>query len=173
MASNPITSCQIDGEQVETVRDYFLGLQNHCGWWLQPSKGTYSLKKWYGKSRQCVKKQRYYFVDKGPCSQSCGFPNSHTWMWELGYKECWVLKKNWCFQSVGLEKILEIPLDSKEIKVVNPKENQLWIPIGRTDAETESPIIWPPYVKNRFIGKDPDVGTSDMQMTPTLWQKVK
>ena len=176
MASNPITSCQIDGEQMETVRDsIFLGSKITVDGEFSHQKALAPLNKCYGKSRHCIKKQRYYFIDKGPSSQSCGFPNSHTWMWQLGYKECWVLKKKkkWYFQSVGLEKILEIPLDSKEIKVVNPKENQLWIPIGRTDAEAESPIIWPPYAKNQFIGKDPDVGTSDMQMTPPLWQKVK
>ena len=76
-------------------------------------------------------------------------------MWELDYKENWA-PKNWCFRTVVLEKTLESPLDSKEIKPVNPKGNQSWIFIGRTDAETEAPILWPPDSKSQLIGKDPD-----------------
>ena len=86
------------------------------------------------KSRQHFKKQRYHFSDKDPYSQSYGFPSSHVWMWELDHKEGW-LPKNWCFQAVVLEKSLQSPLDSKEIKPVNLKGNQPWIFIGRTDAE--------------------------------------
>ena len=78
-------------------------------------------------------------------------------MWELDYKESWVLK-NWCFWTVVLEKTLESPLDWKEIKPVNPKGNQSWIFIGRTDVEAETPILWPPDAKNWLIGKDPDAG---------------
>ena len=78
-------------------------------------------------------------------------------MSELDQKVGWVLK-NWCFQIVVLEKTLESPLDCKEIKPVNPKRNQLWIFIGRTDAETETPILWPPDAKSRLIGKDPNEG---------------
>ena len=78
-------------------------------------------------------------------------------MWELDYKESWVLK-NWCFWTVVLEKILESPLDSKDIQPVNPKENQFWIFIGRTDVEAETPILWPPDAKNWLIAKDPDAG---------------
>ena len=103
------------------------------------------------------KKQRHYFADKGPSSQSYGFFNSHVWMWELDYKESWVLK-NWCFWTVVLKKALESPLDSKEIKPVNPKGSQSWIFTGRTDAEAEAPILWPPDVKNWLTGKDPDAG---------------
>ena len=76
-------------------------------------------------------------------------------MWELDYKESWVLK-NWCFWTVVLEKTLESPLDSKEIQPVNPTGNQSWIFLGRTDVEVETPILWPPDTKNRLIGKDPD-----------------
>ena len=76
-------------------------------------------------------------------------------MWELDHKEDWTLK-NWCFWIVVLEKILESPLDCKEIKPVNPKGNQPWIFIGRTDAETEAPILWLPDAKSQLIGKDPD-----------------
>ena len=87
--------------------------------------------------------------------QSYGFSNSHVWMWELDYEESWV-PKNWCFWT---EKTLESPLDCKEIKPVNPKgKDWCWIFVGRTDAEAETPILWPPDVKNWLIGKDPDAG---------------
>jgi len=78
------------------------------------------------KPRQCIKKQRHYFANKGLYSQSYGFSSSHVWMWELDHKEGWV-PKNWCFWTVALEKILESALDCKEIKAVNPKGNQSWI----------------------------------------------
>ena len=79
---------------------------------------------------------------------SCyAFSSSHVWKWELDYKETWA-PKNWCFRTVVLEKTLESPLDSKEIKPVHPKGNQSWIFIGRTDAEAETPILWPPHMKN-------------------------
>ena len=90
-------------------------------------------------------------------SQSYGFPNSHVWMWELDHKESWVLK-NWCFWTVVLEKTLESPLDCKEIQPVNPKGNQSCIFIGRTDAEAETPVLWPPDAQNQLIGKHPDAG---------------
>ena len=78
-------------------------------------------------------------------------------MWELDHKEGWV-PKNWCFSTVVLEKTLESPLDCKEIQPINPKENQSWIFIGRTDVEAEAPILWPPDVKTWLTGKDPDAG---------------
>ena len=78
-------------------------------------------------------------------------------MWELDYKESWV-PKNWSFWTIVLEKTFESPLDFKEIQPVNPKGNQSWIFIGRTDAEAETPVLWPPDVKNWLIGKDPDAG---------------
>ena len=93
-------------------------------------------KKSYDKPRQHIKKQRHYFANKGPSSQSCGFCSSHVWMLELNYKESWLLK-NWCFGAVVL-KTLESPLDSKEIQPVHPKGNQSWIFFGRTDAEAET-----------------------------------
>ena len=100
-----------------------------------------------------LKKQRHYFANKSPSSQSYGFSSSHVWMWELEYKESWTLK-NWCFWTVVLEKTLESPLDCKEIQLVYPKGNQSWIFIGRTDAEAETPILWPPDAKNWLLGKD-------------------
>ena len=82
-----------------------------------------------------------------------GCSHSHVWMWDLDHKEGLALK-TWCFQTVALEKTLESPLDSKKIKLVNPKRNQPWIFIGRTDAKSQAPILWPPDVKIWFIGKD-------------------
>ena len=114
-------------------------------------------KKSYNKPRQHIKKQIYQFANKGLYSQSYGFSSSHVWMWEMDHKEGWVLK-NWCFLTVVLEKTPESPLDSKEIKPVNPKGNQPWIFIGRTEAEAEAPILWPPDAKNSLIPKDPDAG---------------
>ena len=104
-----------------------------------------------------LKRQRYHFADKCLYSQSCGFSNSHARMWELDHKEGWTLK-NWCFQTMVLEKTLESPLDCKEIKPVNPKGNQPWIFIGRTVAEAEASIHWPPDAKSRLTRKDPEAG---------------
>ena len=95
-------------------------------------------------------RNKHYLADKGPSSQSYGFSSSHVWMWELDYKESWA-QKNWCFWVVVLEKTLESPLDCKEIQQVHPKGDQSWVFIGRTDAEAETPILWPPDVKNWLI----------------------
>ena len=100
-------------------------------------------------SLDSILKSRHYFANKGPSSQSYGFSGSHVWMWELDYKESWV-PKNWCFWTMVLEKTLESPLDSKEIKSVNSKGNEPWIFIGRTDAEAYAPILWPPDVKSWY-----------------------
>jgi len=97
------------------------------------------------------------FANKGPSSQGYGFSSGHVWMWELDYKESWAPKSGW-FWTVVLEKTLESPLDCKEIQPVNPKGNQSWIFIWRTDAEAETPILWPPAGKNRLSWKDPDAG---------------
>ena len=115
-----------------------------------------SWKKSYDQPREHIKKQRHSFANKGLSSQSYGFPSVHVWMWELDYKERWVLK-NWCFWTVVLEKTFESPWDCKKIQV-HPKGNQSWIFIGRTDAEAETLILWPPHVKNWLIWKDPDAG---------------
>ena len=113
-----------------------------------------------------VLKSRYYFVNKDPYIQSYGFSSSHVWLWELEHKEGWA-RKNWCFWTVVLEKTLESPMDWKEIKPVNPKGNQSWIFIGRTDAE--APVIWPPDAKSWLIGKDPDVGKDWRQGDKRGW----
>ena len=104
-----------------------------------------------------LKKQRHCFTNKGPSSQSTGFSRSHVWIWQLDYKENLVLK-NWCFWTVVLEKTHKSPLDCKEIQPVNPKGNQSWLFIGRTDAEAEAPILWPPDAENWLNGKNPDAG---------------
>ena len=103
------------------------------------------------------KKQRHHFANKGPSSQSYDFSSSCVLMWYLVHRKGWALK-NWCFLTVVLEKTLESPLDYKEIKLVNLKRNQPWIFIGRTDAEAETPILWPPDMKSWLTGKDPDAG---------------
>ena len=113
-------------------------------------------KKSYDQPRQHIKKQKHYFANKGLLSQSYGFSSSHIWMWELNYKESWALK-NWCFWTVVLRR-LESSLDCKEIKSVDPKGNQSWIFIGRTDTEAETPILWPSDAKNWLLGKDLDAG---------------
>ena len=97
----------------------------------------------YDQPRQHIKKQRHYFANKGPSSQSYGFSSSHVWIWELDYQVSWA-PKNWCFWTMVLEKTLESPLDCKEIRPVHPKENQSWIFTGRTDAEAETPLLSPP-----------------------------
>ena len=144
--SGSITSWQIDGEIIETVTDFiFLGskitadgvtavkFKDSCSMeenlkTLAPWKRSYEKPTWH------IKKQRYYFACKCPCNQSYGFSNSLVWMWELDYKESWLLK-NWCFWTVVLEKTFESPLDCKEIQPVNPKGNQSWIFIWRTDLK--------------------------------------
>ena len=143
------------GNNGNSDRLYFLGLQNHCRWWLQPwnSKMLAPWKKSYDKPRQHIKKQRHHFADQGLSSQSYGFFVSHVWMWELDHKEAWALK-NQCFWIVVLEKTLKSPLDCK-IKPVNSKGSRSWIFILRTDAEAETPILWLPEAKNRLIWKRP------------------
>ena len=114
-------------------------------------------KKSYDQPRQHIKKQKYFFAGKGLSSQSYGFSSSHVWMWELDYKESWAMK-NWCFWTEVLEKTFESPLDSKEIKPVHSRGNQPWIFIGRTEAEAETLILWPPAVKSQLIGKGLNAG---------------
>ena len=125
--------------------------------WVIVSKvsGIKCSKESYDQPRQHIKKQRHYFANKGPSSQSYGFSSGHEWMWELDHKENWV-PKNWCFWTVVLEKMLESPLDCKEIQPVHPKGDQSWVFIGRAEAET--PVLWPPDGKSWLIGKDPDAG---------------
>ena len=111
----------------------------------------------YDQIRQHIKKQRHYFANKGVSTQGYGFSSGHACMWELNYKEDWA-PKNWYFWIVVLEKTLESPLDCKEIQLVHPKGDQSWVFIGGTDAEAETPILWPLHAKSWLIGKDSDAG---------------
>ena len=161
MASGPTTSWQTNGEKMEIVTDFtFLGSEitvdgdcNHEIETLAPWKKSYD------QPRKHIKKQKHYFADKGPYSQSYGFSSSHVQMWELDCREGWVLK-NWHFRTAVLEKTLKSPLDSKDIIPVNPKGNQSWIFIGRinAEAEAEAVILWPPDVKSWLLRKDSDAG---------------
>jgi len=160
MASGPIPSWKIDGETMETVREFILGgskitAYGDCSHEIKrrlllgrkPMTNIDSILK----SRDITLPTEVYL------SQRYRFSSRHVWMWELDYKESWA-PKNWCFWTVVLEKTLESPLDCKEIQPVHPKGNQSCIFIGRTDAEAETPILWPPDVKNWLIGKDLDAG---------------
>ena len=146
------------GEGRSSDRFYFLGFQNHCGQWLQAVKlkDTFTLE---GKLWQTY--SAFYKAEMLLCwqtsVQSYGFSSSHVWMWKLDHKESWA-PKNLCFQTVVLEKTLESPLYSKEIKPISDKGNQPWIFTETTDAKVEAPILWPPDVKSRLIGKDPHAG---------------
>ena len=111
-------------------------------------------KKSYDQPRQHIEKQRHYFANKGPSSQGYGFSSGHVWMWELN-AEHWRI---YAFRTVMLEKTLESLLDSKETQPVHAKGNQFQMFIGRTDVEAETPILWPPDVKNWLIWKDRDSG---------------
>ena len=113
-------------------------------------------KKSYDQPRQCIKEQRHHFPNKGPYSQGYVLSSTHVQMLELDHKEGWV-SKNSCFRTMMSEKTLESPFDT-EIKPVNPKGNQPWIFIGRTDTEAEAPLLWPPDLKIHLIGNVPDAG---------------
>ena len=161
VASCPNTSWQIDGETMETITDFLGGTLKS----LQMVTAAMKLMKLlflFGRKaminlESILKSRDTTLPKKGPYSQSYGFSSSHVWMWELDYKESWA-PKNWCFWTVVLEKTLESPLDCKAIQPVNTKENQSWIFIGRTDAEAETLVLWPPDAKNWLLRKDPDVG---------------
>ena len=142
MASSPITLWQMDGETMETVRDFiFLGSKITAD-----GECSHEIKRRLllgGKAMtnldRILKSKRHYFADKGPSSQGYGFSSSHVWMWKLDYKENWT-PKNGCFWTVVLQKTLESPLDCKEIQPVHSKGDLPWIFIGRTDVEADTPI---------------------------------
>ena len=160
MASYSITSWQIDGETMETVTDFiFL-----CSKITADSDCSHEIKRRLLLGRKAItnidsilKSKDITLPTKVRLVKAMVFSSSHVWMWELDYKESWA-QRNWCFWTVVLEKTLESPLDRKEIKPVNPKGNQFWIFLGRTDAEAKAPVLWPPDVKNWLIWKDPDAG---------------
>ena len=157
----------------ETVTDFILGLQNHCRWWLQPwnKKTLVPRKKSYDQSRQHITKQRHSFADKGPSSQGYGFSTSHVWMWELDCKQRW-MPMDWCFWTVVLDRTLEIPECWQEIQPGHPKGYQSWIFTGSTDAEAETPVLWPPDVKNWVIGKDLMLGNMEGRRRRG-WQRMR
>ena len=159
MASGPITSWEIHGETVETVSDFiFLGSKITAdGDCSHEIKRRLLLGRKVMTNLDSIKKQRHYFANKGPSSQGYVFCNSHVWMWELDCEESWA-PKNWCFWTVVLEKILESPMDCKEIQPVHSEGDQLWVFFGRNDAKAETPVLWPPHAKSWLIGKDSDSG---------------
>ena len=159
MASSPIPSWQIDKVKMEMVADFiFLSskvtVDGDCN---HEIKRRLLFERKAMTNLDSILKSRDHFADKSPSSQSYGFSSHHRQMWELDHKDGWVLK-NWCFQIVVLEKILESCLESKKIKPSNPKGNQPWIFIGRTDAEAEALVFFLPDTKRQLIGKDSDVG---------------
>ena len=154
----PFTSVYLEGRFLEGRKLVFLQLHKHAdGDCSHEIKRCLLLGRKVMTNLDSILKNRYYLVNKGPSSQGYGFSSGHVWMWELDCEESWV-PKNGCFWTVVLEKTLESPLDYKEIQPVHPKGDQSWVFIGRTEAEAETPILWPPDVKNWLIGKDPDAG---------------
>ena len=154
MESGPITSWQINRE---TVADFILGASKIT----VDSECSHEIKRCLLLGRKAMtnlgsilKSSDITLPTKFHLVKAMVFSSSHVWMLELDYKESWA-PKNWCFWTVVLEKTLESPLDCKEIRPVNPKWNQSWIFIGKTDAEAEALILWPPDVKNWLIWKDP------------------
>ena len=134
-----------------------------------------------GAKKKFLKRQRHYFANKGPSNQGYGFSSSHVWMWDLGYKESWVLK-DWCFRTVVLEKALESPLDCKKIQPVHPKGDQSWVFTGMTDVEAETLILWPPDELTHWkrpwcwerlkAGEGDDRGWDGWRASPTGWAWV-
>ena len=146
------------GNSGNSDRLYFLRLQNHCR-----CDCSHEIKRCLLIGRKAmtnldsILKSRDMTLPTKDCLVKAMVFPVVMYRCEIWTKESWVLK-NWCFWTVVLEKILESPLDCKEIKPVNPKGNQSWIFTGRTVTEAEAPILWPPDVKSLFIGKDLDAG---------------
>ena len=170
--ANRGTSWQIDGETMKTVTDFiYLGSKiiadGDCHLEIKRCLllGRKAMTNWDSilKGRDITLPTKVHLV------KPMVFSSSHVWMWELVYKESWA-PTNWCFWTVVLEKTLEGLLDCKEIKPVNPKWNQFWIFIERTNDEAETPIIWPPDAKNWLLGKHPDAGKDWRQ--EKVWQRM-
>ena len=160
------------GNNRHSERLYFLGLQNHCRWWLQPwnYKIFAAWKKSYDQPRQCIQKQRHYFANEGLSSQSYGFSSNHVGMWKLDHKEGWV-PKNWWFWAVVLDKTLESLSDCKEIKSVNPKGNQPWIYIGKTDAEAEAQYFG--HLMQRANSLEKTLMLGNIEGRRRGWQRIR
>jgi len=150
---------QIDGKTMETVRDFiFLGSKITADDYGHEIKRCLLLGRKAMTNLDSILKSRDITLPTKVCLvKAMIFPVVMYGCESWTYKESWV-PKNWCFWTVVLEKTLESPFDCKNIKPVNPKGNQSWIFIGRTDAEAETPILWPPDVKNWLLGKDPKAG---------------
>ena len=167
-------SWQTDGEIVETLRDFIFSgskitVDGDCSHEIKRCLllGRKVMTNLDGilKNRDIILSTKVHLV------KAMVFSSSHVWMWELDYKESWA-QKNRCFWTVVLEKILESPLDCKEIQPVHPKGNQSWIFIGRTDAEAETPILWPPDENNWITGEDPDAEKIEGRMRRG-WQRMR
>ena len=174
MASGPITSWQIYGETVETVRNFiFVGSQitAHGDYSYEIKRHLLLGRKAMTKLESILKSRDITLPTKIHLAKAMVFLvvtyGCESWTIKKG---SWV-PKNWCFWTGVLEKTLESPLDHKEIQPVNPKRNQSWIFIGRTDAGAETPILWPPDMKNWVIGKDPDAGKDWSQEKG--WQRMR
>ena len=157
MASGRITSWEIDGE---TVSDFIfwgskITTDTDCS--REIKRCLLLGRKVMTNLDSILKNRDITLPTKVWSSQGYGFSSGHVWMWELDCEESWVLK-NWCFWTVVLEKTFESPLDCKEIQLVHPKGDQSPVFVERTDAEAETPVLWPPHVKSWLIGKDPDAG---------------
>ena len=183
MASGSITSWEIDGETVETVSDFiFLGSKitadGDCSHEIK--RRLLLGRKAMTNLDNILKSRDITLPTKVRFSQGCGFSSGHVWMWELDCEESWVLK-NWCFWTVVLEKTLESSLDCKEIQPVHPRD-QSWVFIGRSDAEAETPILWPPHAKSWLLektlmlggigGEGDDRGWDGWVTSPTRWAWV-
>ena len=160
MASGPITSWEIDGETVETLSEFILGGSKIT----EDGDGSHEIKRHLLLGRKVManlnsilKSRDIILPTKVHLVKGHGFSSDHVWRWKLDCEESWA-PKNWCFWTVVLEKTFESPLDCKEIQPVHPKGDQSWVFIGRTNAEAETPILWPPNEKSWLIGKDPDAG---------------
>ena len=155
MASGPITSWQIDGESMETVTNFnfYLSADGECS---HEIKRHLLLGRRTMTNLDSILKSWDITLPTKACVANYGFYSSHVWMWDLNHKQGWALK-NGCFWTVVLEKTLESPLDCKDIQPVHPKGDQSWVFIGQTDAEAETPILWPPDAKKCLIGKYLDV----------------
>ena len=159
MASGPITSWRIDRETVETVADFIvsgskISVDGDCS---HKKRGLLIGRKVMTNLDSILKIRDITLSTKVHFVKAMVFSSGRVWMWELDYKESWA-QKNWCFWTVVFKKILESPLDCKEIQSVHPEGNQSWVFIGGTDVEAETPIFWPPDVKRWLIWRDPDAG---------------
>ena len=167
MASGPITSWQTDRQTVETVSDFILGGSKITA----DGDCSYEIKECLLFGRKVMtnldsilKSRNITLLTKVCLVKAMLSSSSHVWMWELDYKESWVLK-NWCFCTVVLEKTLESPLDCKDIQPIHSEGDQHWVFFGRNDAKAETPVLWPPHVRSWLIGKDSGLGQEEKGTT--------